>query len=1363
MRRLLFMMLTMLSVFAVGDVWAGSSVGVFSNSNLTITIDDDPGLENYSGNDINWVNGGGTFYIKGTQLNQAGLDKINSELPNKVVSLDLTGSTTKGEDWTGIPDCFGKILFAPGVTLPSERVLSTGKNLRYAYSADNADEDGVEINLFVGTVTSLDDITELTSVSLDDKTIVNLTGDKTGAIKAALIAKGVVETNIKTPVAPVDKNTLSTTVENLKADVQAFVEANGKDALKKLIITEGEITQDILNYLATELADIQTLDLTNATLPDEVRMHDGTTVNWEVFILPKGTKISPNFNCYPNLKYAMGGGFNKIWLVSQRGRGESTAFGSMLGMIPQEIKEQSAEARIGVAFVGEVTVEDVIGVVGTWDAPLANARIWHFDAAEGLEVNDFKSIAEATMGNNEIPTGFVLPRGLSLDEVYGVISASGQGHKIGNIYSLSKDGVKLNVQINKTETFDIARFTTMNTRIAVLKGATVDEYIVNALKGTKRAVSVDLSGMAFPNKSDEILSGVTSGSVKVVRLPQIDCAFDITHYAGTTFGVVSRIKTEVDINVAVSYQRVPGTLNKVREFRSSDIINCERIRYRGVMNMHDIENIFTGENSNTNTYYDLSDVRLVKYVNGTVDEDKDPIDFKEDMITDRTVEDGRDMSVLKNDYVKYIALPEGTALPDADAIKANCPQLLAMGVIDNGTKTLSTYSWENLNEEKAQISSVRQVTDMFDKEQGGDLVERKDIENVVMSGTLNELDVRTNSQDVTREKEFGLQGATGVKAIDWSGAKFLDANDMVLQNAGIGGNLTDIKLPLAMTEIPAEFMSGCQNVKELYIPEGYTIVGKDAFKGTNLSHIYTDEVKGDNGEGTITLPSSLTKICTGAFSLSDQVLITDVYVLSIEAPECEIDAFSSVMYFNNNSYNPVVPICQDSYQKGGGTSAMSVLHFPVECNAAEVRKYTDPTRDYTLGDGLGTTDAKGNLIYWPNQSEFNTAYIQAVCGYTWDSWKIERAGYSSEISNCLAPAGSGGTAVLEGNKEDADAKYAENGSPVETVFYDPESSDKNVDYRGWHQFVLTSYSKGKDADPTFNFGKINDNSWWTICLPFGLTKTDIESIYGEGTVVCTLEDVIRNYANHSITLVFGNNLMNDAEGGNVIKAGYPYMIKPNIPEGKTPSEFILSSEKYKPEIPEGEDGAYAILKKDFDVVAHKEDKTEDTGYTYKFVGSFAPYYIPPYSYFLAWDSKNSRPAYFYQSEMAAKDNRNWNPYTCIVTVNWNNPEWILADPKSNTVAHWNAITVVNGTDIAINCTDDSFVVQGTAAGAKTTNMVFGETGTTDINTVHTANGTVDFASGKVYNLNGQVVREEGCLSGLAKGVYVVNGKKYVKN
>ncbi len=156
------MMLTLLSVFCVEDVRAGSSSGAFSGSGLTITIDDDPGLDNYSGDAMNWVNTGGTFYIKGTQLNQTGLSKIGNSVGDyKYVALDLTESTTTGEDWTVIPDAFTKILFAPGVTLPSENVLSTGNSLKYAYSADNADEDGVEINLFVGTVISLDDITEL--------------------------------------------------------------------------------------------------------------------------------------------------------------------------------------------------------------------------------------------------------------------------------------------------------------------------------------------------------------------------------------------------------------------------------------------------------------------------------------------------------------------------------------------------------------------------------------------------------------------------------------------------------------------------------------------------------------------------------------------------------------------------------------------------------------------------------------------------------------------------------------------------------------------------------------------------------------------------------------------------------------------------------------------------------------------------------------------------------------------------------------------------------------------------------------------------------------------------------------------------
>ena len=1400
----MFMMLTMLSVFAVGDVWAGSSVGVFSNSNLTITIDDDPGLENYSGNDINWVNGGGTFYIKGTQLNQAGLDKINSELPNKVVSLDLTGSTTKGEDWTGIPDCFGKILFAPGVTLPSERVLSTGKNLRYAYSADNADEDGVEINLFVGTVTSLDDITELTSVSLDDKTIVNLTGDKTGAIKAALIAKGVVETNIKTPVAPVDKNTLSTTVENLKTDVQAFVEANGKDALKKLIITEGEITQDILNYLATELADIQTLDLTNATLPDEVRMHDGTTVNWEVFILPKGTKISPNFNCYPNLKYAMGGGFNKIWLVSQRGKGESTAFGSMLDMIPQEIKEQSPEARIGVAFVGEVTVEDVIGVVGR-DAPLANARIWHFHAATGLTMDDFATdgtLLKSLQGDNNNPTGLVLMPGADVDKV-------GYYYALGNIYSLSEDEKKLTVKITKTETFDIARFTTMNTRIAVLKNATVDDNIVAALKGTKRAVSVDLSGMAFPDNSDEILSGVTSGSVKVVRLPQ-NCAFDITHYAGTTFGVVSRIKTDETPNVAVSYQRVPGTLNKVREFRSSDIINCERIRYRGVMNMHDIENIFTGENSNTNTYYDLSDVRLVKYVNGTVDEEKDPIDFKEDMITDRTVEDGRDMSVLKNDYVKCIALPEGTEIPaDVNAFKSdNCPQLLCIGTFDKSSQKLSVHSFEE--------GSVEPVVKML-IDDGDKITEENPIKHLVMGGTLRFNDIAASEDHYGKDGHFGSatdgttdeakpaaalsSGDTKLKmelaSADFSNAVFPVQEDMVFSKAGRYADITDIKLPVSagMTLIPDNCMENFKNIQELCVPANYEVIGKAAFSTmVGLKKITTTQVQDgnvtDRGENTIVLSANLKEIKSEAFWGINGIY--DIYVLAEKAPLCASGAFDEAMLYGNNGFNNVHPIQRINYMNG--SRVIGMLHYPRVCAGTEEEKnFTDVTRKYTLLDETGAMNGMGEIIAWPKHEEFGRSWTQArtvvdgsdgKLAYTWDAWHEGAVTYNEAV---------------EAGDIDNSCTY-------------------NTDYMGWHEFVLAEsyYRKAAVDEQTRDYSRFKENDWYTLCVPYNITRSMLRDILGaepNSTVtvngetitagadglypdVRTLVQVRRSRNKSLVTFVFSDNLtekeVDGIKGADVvienegrtykyvapefvgendddpviIKGGYPYVVKPYLPADKL---SLSALGKYLVDIPVVGNSpvgytvsgmartATAAPYPDHKVHAIDEDKStaEETSYVYLENNAAEPYFyhfigtysykeksIPLYSFFLGVDKKTKKHLFF----RATSDGREWTRYSALMAGRSAGSIVISPDAEKENIY------------LDFSCDNDYFGAETGMPSAAKVVMSFGDDGsTTGIRDIH--NTENDANSNAVYSVSGRYMGTS--VEGLPKGVYVTGGRKFV--
>lgn len=757
----------------------------------------------------------------------------------------------------------------------------------------------------------------------------------------------------------------------------------------------------------------------------------------------------------------------------------------------------------------------------------------------------------------------------------------------------------------------------------------------------------------------------------------------------------------------------------------------------------------------------------------------------------------------KNSTIEYLALPKNCLTlevtnKDNFNYQSNV-NLIGVGVLmeegnaENTVQTLHTYTKYNSDKtKKGEIAALIEMMGLSDK---------KYIKNIVFSGYLDASDIggyvqgeysigidghlyhktiKTKPENIEENNTGDLYGANPESA-DFSKAYFTEPFDMCINGSCIP-TYKEIKLPLTMTEIPENFITGCSNITKLYIPYGYETVGKNALNGCNISHIYTDETKdengnvymaGDNGDKSMTLPASLKKISTGAFAISNNVNIYDVYILAETAPICEMDAFSSAMYFNNNSYNATTPITAESYQKGGGTSSMSVLHFPTKCNTENVKKYTDPTREYTLADGRATTDAKGNLLYWPNQSEFNTAYIQAVTGYTWKSWKIERVTYSTEIGNGLTPLGTSGSLVKDGAQEEADAKFQKNGSPADTQYW-TASSEK--DYRGWHQFVLTSFSKSKNEDPTFNFGYITDNDWWTICLPFDMTKAKLKEVYGEKTKVCTLVNVVRsyngsdaNYPKNSVTLVFGNNLMektddpetltvNDADV--VIKAGYPYMIKPSLSaeQMENPKELLVFSDpSYATKLEGEKTAAYKILTTEKNIKARKErlNGEFDNDYTYKFIGSFVPYYMPQHSYFLGWDTKQKGVAFFYQAEMPSSNIKNWNAYTCVIGVNWDNPKWVEA--TLNDVSHWETYTVSGDNMISVS-KDDSFP---SAANGKITNMQFG-TGETDaIETVHMGNKTVTFVSGRVYNLNGQVVGENGNIDHLGKGIYVVNGKKFV--
>ncbi|MDE6152079.1 MAG: hypothetical protein K2G12_08880, partial [Prevotella sp.] len=638
MRKILLAMTAMLiAVIGHAAPAAGTSEALlmYNSKTATISVNGDPGLQHLtiknewgSSADFSW----GVWVsikIEGTGINQTGLTEISKNMTNSDQSstdctLDLRESDFT-EAVSSIPNKFSKLLLAPGKTMPSIYALETSTKLKYAYSGE---KDGDKtIHLYASDqITSVNSISELADIeSFGAGWTVYLSG-RNEAIETALREKGVTVEYAKEAFN-------GTLVINGEEDIKELIksalpEGESLSAIKTLIIKGHTISQTELDYLAAQLADLHTMNLADATMPDDVRLNDNSaTAHWITLVLPKGTKIRPNFKKYDKLRYAVGGALEKIWIINRDGAG-SLRSSDIASILPDGINTPKDGLRLGVAFVGPTNLDDIRYLVGESNAPLNSARIWHFYNAEGLTEDDFDGLEELTSGTYDNMTSIVLPPGFDIDHILKILHDS---YRIGNIYNLSDgdNGRTLTVNVKNTETFDIARFATVDTRIVVLKGGTtVDNNIIDALNSTKRAVCVDLSEMSFTKNSDEILNNVRNGSVMYVKLPS-NITFNINHYDGTTFGAIARIKN--DENTAVCYQRVPGTLNKMTGYRSPEMLEHEHIRYRGLFDMHDIEHLLA---NNKNVYCDMSDVSIVKYNNGETAENKIPHEFSAEMITD---------------------------------------------------------------------------------------------------------------------------------------------------------------------------------------------------------------------------------------------------------------------------------------------------------------------------------------------------------------------------------------------------------------------------------------------------------------------------------------------------------------------------------------------------------------------------------------------------------------------------------------------------------------------------------------------------------------------------------------------------------
>ena len=643
-------------------------------------------------------------------------------------------------------------------------------------------------------------------------------------------------------------------------------------------------------------------------------------------------------------------------------------------------------------------------------------------------------------------------------------------------------------------------------------------------------------------------------------------------------------------------------------------------------------------------------------------------------------------------------------------------------------------------------------------------------------------------------------------------------NDLCLSQMGYGNTLTSIKLPTdeSVYRLPSSFCpQGVTKLQSICIPANYTEIGSCAFRNcNNLVLVYTTaknkdgksgylvggkfqeqepDITDENTEHTVQLPTNLKRIEKNAFANVEQ--FTDVYVTTNNAgdvPYCEKDAFSSGTLQGWGGFDGKHPITRKNYQNSTD-KVFGILHFPSGLPKAKAELFTDLQRNYSLVDEAGTTDGNGNVFIWPKQEEWFRSFSQANTGYTWNNW-TER-----DENGSLYPAVKidkrEDLADKNGNLTENAKKYGLTAISGENAIYNSfapknrnytEGStesilEQNDTWIGWHQFVLVGAYDYENPDEKKWHFSTSDNNWWTICLPFNMTAEQIEDTWGEGTKLCTLTGVTRNYTKKLICLEFGKDLVQEAKESNntdnVLKWRIPYMIKPaktytsENGEAYTGPTFTLSDEQYetlkeatnkitaeegKHPRPQTDDDPCCITVQAKDENGNPLYTTAGTPYMYTFLGSYTKQYIPTYAYFLAWcedpTNTNGWVNYFYQTEKPTI--KNWNAYTSIVGhFNVEEATWTI--PK-NEAGKW-----------AFSCSSDTEQRDAhedalpNPSGDTKVKLAFDEGNATAIGHM-TANGSIQSVeNATVYNLNGQVVAHNGNVEGLPKGVYIIAGKKFI--
>lgn len=260
------------------------------------------------------------------------------------------------------------------------------------------------------------------------------------------------------------------------------------------------------------------------------------------------------------------------------------------------------------------------------------------------------------------------------------------------------------------------------------------------------------------------------------------------------------------------------------------------------------------------------------------------------------------------------------------------------------------------------------------------------------------------------------------------------------------------------------------------------------------------------------------------------------------------------------------------------------------------------------------------------------------------------------------------------------------------------------DYAGWKNFALVGENK---KDDTWDDDKRVDGKWYTMCLPFDMTAQQLKSAYGSKVEVVEFSGVeveAKSNRDKIITLKFKQPVTET-------KAHHPYMIHPALHKGtQTGVKTTIVGIKKKEEKAES-------------LQAEKVEKTAD-GVTYTFIGNYDKNkHLQQYSYYYySGDDETTYKNGFYK--WVNLNSGTWTPYTACVLMNKDN-----------------------------------------GANAKPAISYYMETidgQTTAIDTLPVMPATHVTQQGEIYTVTGQLIQQGTLnLKTLPRGLYIINGKKYI--